>query len=98
MEPTLHEGDLLLVLYGIGPRPGGLGLVQLPPDRSGAPRPVSVKRLRHDPDESTRWWVDSDNPREGVTSFDIGAVGADALLARVLCRLPGRHPAGRPPA
>ena len=23
MEPTLHEGDRLVVLYGVRPRPGG---------------------------------------------------------------------------
>ena len=30
MEPTLHAGDLLLVLHGGRPRSGGLLVVRLP--------------------------------------------------------------------
>ena len=37
MEPTLHEGDRLVVLYGVRPRPGRMALVRLPDDDSGAP-------------------------------------------------------------
>ncbi len=88
MLPTLHDGDVLLVLHGARPR-AGLALVRLPPDRSGTPRPVSVKRLTGpDPDDARRWWVDSDNAAEGVTSFDIGSLPEDDVLARVVLRLP----------
>ena len=34
------------------------------------------------------WWVDSDNAAEGVTSFDVGSLAEDDVLARVLLRLP----------
>src|SRR5450756_2205370 len=63
MEPTLHEGDRLLVLYGARPRRGKLAIVRLPDDASGAPRPLSVKRLsRRDPEGSDGWWIERDNP------------------------------------
>ncbi len=88
MLPTLRDGDVLLVLHGARVRPG-LALVRLPPDRSGRPRPVSVKRVTgRDPQDGRRWWVDSDNAAEGVTSFDVGSVAGEDILARVLLRLP----------
>lgn len=88
MEPTLRDGDVLLVVVGLAPRVGRLALVRLPPDRDGALRPVSVKRLRgRDPDDEQRWWIDSDNPREGVTSFDVGSLSRSDVLARVICRV-----------
>jgi hypothetical protein len=80
MLPTLTEGDRLLVLYGGRPRPGSLVLVGLPE------RPVSVKRvLRREPDGG--WWVERDNPGEGVDSWSLGAVPDSDLLAVVLLRL-----------
>ncbi|WP_200942539.1 S24/S26 family peptidase [Knoellia sp. Soil729] len=88
MEPTLHEGDLLLTLWGARPRRGCVAVVHLPPDRAGADRPVSVKRITGpDPVEGSRWWLDSDNPREGVTSFDVGSIAPDDVLATVVARL-----------
>ena len=42
MEPGLHEGDRLLVLYGARPRCGRLAIVRLPNDAAGAPRPLAV--------------------------------------------------------
>ena len=54
-------------------------------------RPLSVKRLlRAEPDG---WWVERDNPAEGVDSWSAGTVPPDGLLAVVLLRLwprPGR--------
>jgi hypothetical protein len=99
MEPTLHEGDRLLVLYGGRPRPGRMALVRLPPGPDG-PRPLSVKRVSgHAPDGHAGWWVERDNPREGVDSWLVGAIPEADVLARVLCRLPGhgrRRVAGGP--
>jgi phage repressor protein C with HTH and peptisase S24 domain len=86
MSPTLAERDLLLVRWGAPARAGRLGVVRLPGDR-----PVSVKRLgRRDADG---WWLERDNPGEGVDSWQVGAIGDDDVLALVLARLwprPGR--------
>lgn len=94
MEPTLSEGDLLLALWGARVRPGDVAVVRLPPDASGQPRPVSVKRIHGaDPRSPNRWWLDSDNPREGVTSFDVGSLDPADVLAVVVARIsprPGR--------
>jgi len=89
MEPTLYEGDRLLVLYGARPRRGKLALVVLPDSRAGVARPLAVKRLtRPDPDGSDGWWVERDNPAEGLDSWAVGSIRADGILARVLVRLP----------
>ena len=91
MEPALHEGDRLLVMYGARPRRGKLAIVRLPDDAAGAPRPLAVKRLsRRDPEGGDGWWVERDNPREGLDSWTVGAIPAAGIRARVLLRLPGR--------
>jgi hypothetical protein len=93
MEPGLHEGDRLLVLYGARPRRGKLAIVRLPDDATGAPRPLSVKRLLcRDPEGSGGWWVERDNPKEGLDSWTagIGAIPVSGIQARVLLRVPGR--------
>jgi signal peptidase I len=41
MQPTLYDGDRLLVAHGAAPRPGGLVVVRLP---DGV---VAVKRAHH---------------------------------------------------
>jgi hypothetical protein len=89
MLPTLRDGDVLLVRYGARPRVGRLALVDLPADEFGQPRPVAVKRVTGpDPSGSGGWWVERDNPAEGVDSWLVGAVPADAVRAVVLVRLP----------
>ena len=91
MEPALHEGDRLLVLYGARPRRGKLAIVRLPDDTAGAPRPLAVKRLScPDPQGGDGWWVERDNPREGLDSWAIGAIPAAGIRARVIVRLPQR--------
>lgn len=90
MEPTLRDGDRLLVRAvtggaADGAAPGRLVVVRLP-----GGRPLAVKRLlRSGPDG---WWVERDNPREGVDSWQVGAVAGDDRLAVVLARL---HPLPR---
>lgn len=92
MEPTLREGDLLLVLWGARPRAGSLAIVELPRDEHGTTRPIAVKRITGtDPDDSTRWWVERDNPRAGVDSWSVGSLTDEAILARVLLRTPCRR-------
>jgi phage repressor protein C with HTH and peptisase S24 domain len=79
MEPTLHAGDVLLVLHGGRPRVGGLLVVRLP---DGV---VAVKRaVRREPDG---WWVERDNPREGVDSWVVGTIPDRDVVARVLTRV-----------
>ena len=93
MEPALHEGDRLLVLYGARPRCGKLAIVRLPNDAAGAPRPLAVKRLTGpDPEGGDGWWVERDNPKEGLDSWaaDVGAIPAACIRARVLLRVPER--------
>lgn len=80
MEPTLQEGDRLLVAYGTTPRAGRLVVVRLP----GVPGLV-VKRLAFTTDDG--WWVERDNPREGVDSWHVGAVPQEDLLAVVIARI-----------
>ncbi len=80
MEPTLREGDRLLVRHGARPRVGRMAVVRLP---DGV---VAVKRVvRHEPDGG--WWVERDNPREGVDSWTVGAIPDDAVVARVVTRV-----------
>jgi hypothetical protein len=90
MEPTLHEGDRLLVLYGVRPRLGRLALVRLPDDDRGVPRPLAVKRVtRPAPDGADGWWVERDNPREGVDSWLVGSIPTRDVRGVVVLRLPG---------
>jgi len=85
MLPTYRDGDVLLVLRGVRPRPGRTAVVRLPPDAAGRPRPLSVKRVSGpDPGAPHRWWVDSDNAAEGVTSFDVGSLSSDDIVAVVV--------------
>ena len=83
MQPTLRDGDRLLVSYGRPVRIGDLVLVRLPGDR-----PVAVKRaVRAEPGG---WFVERDNPNEGVDSWSIGPVSSDLILAVVLARIAPR--------
>ncbi len=80
MLPTLRPGDRLLVRYDAQARPGSLVLVRFPG------RPLAVKRLlRHEP--AGGWWVERDNPAEGVDSWSLGAVAEHDLVAVVLGRI-----------
>lgn len=79
MLPTLREGDRLLVRYGAKPVPGRIVIVRLP---DGV---IAVKRATgHGPDG---WWIERDNPREGVDSWAVGAIADDDVLGVVLLRL-----------
>lgn len=80
MEPTLHDGDHLLVRWRAAvPGPGRLVVVRWPG------RPLSVKRvLLHDHEGV---WVERDNPREGVDSWSAGPVRPGDVLGTVLLRL-----------
>jgi len=78
MRPTLQDGDRLLIAYGRRPVPGSLVVVRLPGPV------VSVKRaVRRVPDG---WWVERDNPAEGVDSWLVGAIPDDDVIAVVVLR------------
>ncbi|GLY17941.1 hypothetical protein LWF15_29445 [Kineosporia rhizophila] len=90
MEPHLHDGDRLVVRWDRAAvraaRPGTVAVVRLP-----GSRPLSVKRLAFREQDS--WWVERDNPAEGVDSWQVGAVAEQDVLAVALFRLwptPGR--------
>lgn len=91
MLPTLHDGDRLLVLHGARPRTGRLAVVRLP---DGV---VAVKRVVRR--EADGWWVERDNPREGVDSWTVGAIAPDDVVAYVLLRVwpPARRRRPGPP-
>ncbi|WP_268807154.1 S26 family signal peptidase [Nostocoides australiense] len=99
MAPTLRDGDLVLVRRR-PPRAGALAVVRLPPDADGMPRPLAIKRVTgRDPGDPQRWWVERDNPREGVDSWLVGSLATADILAVAVLRLwprPGRLPG--PPA
>ncbi len=79
MQPTLYDGDRLLVRHGRPPRPGGLVVVRLP---DGV---VAVKRAVRR--ETAGWWVERDNPAEGVDSWSVGVIPDHDVLAAVVIRL-----------
>ena len=85
MLPTLADGDVLLVRGGgrvrRRARQGRLVVARLSPDR-----PLSVKRLGLR--DADGWWVERDNPAEGVDSWQLGSSVPDAgILGLVLLRV-----------
>ncbi len=82
MEPTLRDGDLLLVDQQARVNPGRLVVVTLPDGT------VAVKRVVFwFTPEPAGWWVERDNPREGVDSWTAGAIAPRAVLGVVRARL-----------
>ncbi len=81
MEPTILDGDRLLVRWGAAPVAGRVAVVRLPGDR-----PLAVKRLLRR-DESGGWWVERDNPAVGVDSWLVGAIAIEDVLALVVGRV-----------
>jgi hypothetical protein len=85
MLPTLRDGDRLLVRArrpgrDRDPAPGALLVVRLP-----GGRPEAVKRLLRRADGG--WWVERDNPAEGVDSWLVGAIPDGDLVGVVRARL-----------
>jgi SOS-response transcriptional repressor LexA len=79
MEPTLRDGDRLLVRYGGHVREKSLVVVRLPD------RPIAVKRAERRVDGG--WWVVRDNPHDGVDSWTVGAVADADVVAVVVARV-----------
>ncbi len=90
MEPTLHERDRLLVRWGASPSVGDVVVIRL---RDG--QPLIVKRIVHrDPDG---WWVERDNPDEGLDSWSFGAIPDANVLGVIRWRLRPLRKFGRIP-
>ena len=88
MEPTYHDGDRLVVAWGLPPRIGHPAIVALPSGPDG-PRPLAVKRVTgRDPADPSRWWVERDSDAIGVDSWTVGSVAPEDIKALVLTRLP----------
>jgi hypothetical protein len=113
MLPTLRPGDHLLVRWGAPVAPGRLVVVRLPPagvsdgtsagvsDGTSASvsggKVLAVKRAWRR--EAAGWWVERDNPAEGVDSWRVGAVPEADVLGVVLVRYwPPDNRLGRRPA
>ncbi len=79
MQPTLYDGDRLLVDHARRPKVGRLLVVRLP---DGV---VAVKRAVRR--ERGGWWVERDNPEEGVDSWSVGAIADEDVVAVVLLRV-----------
>lgn len=91
MAPTYVDGDRLLVAYGVRPRVGRAHVIRLPDGADGR-RPVAVKRITRAVDDG--WWVERDNPAEGVDSWLVGGIPTADVLGVVLLRLPRWSAAG----
>jgi signal peptidase I len=79
MQPTLLDGDRLLVQHGAVPRAGDLVVVRLPDGT------VAVKRATRR--DGAGWWVERDNPAEGVDSWRVGAIPDRDVVAVVRSRV-----------
>jgi len=77
MNPTLREGDRLLISYRRRPRVGQIALVRFDDV-------VAIKRLSLL--ENDQWWFSRDNSAEGVDSWTRGvpSTSADVLGTAVL--------------
>jgi nickel-type superoxide dismutase maturation protease len=79
MLPTLGEGDRLLVRYGAPVRAGAVVVARFP-DGTLVVKRASVR-------EGDGWWVERDNPREGVDSSNVGTIPDADVLAVAVVRL-----------
>lgn len=79
MEPTLLDGDLLLVDRRRAIRPATVAVVLLPDRTTAVKRVTSLQR--------DGWWVERDNPRHGVDSWSVGAIPDRDVVGLVVARL-----------
>ena len=84
MEPTLRQGDRLLVSYRRGAREGDVVLARF------ADGTLAVKRAggrRTTRSGAPAWWLVSDNPAEGVDSRHRGPVPDEGVIAVTVARI-----------
>jgi len=89
MSPALHDGDVVLVRFGVPVRPGDVVLVRWP----ARPMQLSVKRAVHAVDGG--WWVAGDNTFGSTDSEQLGPAEVLAVVRARLWPHPGRVPAAR---
>ncbi len=84
MEPTLRDGDRLLVSYAAAPAPGDLVVARFPDGTVAVKRAAERRPVRSG---APGWWLLSDNPDEGLDSRHRGPLGEEAVLGVVRLRL-----------
>lgn len=84
MEPTLREGDRLLVRYGVVPDSGALVMARFADGTLAVKRAAGRRSLRSG---GPGWWLLSDNADEGVDSRHRGPVADADVHAVVLARV-----------
>lgn len=84
MEPTLREGDRLLVRYAAPVRPGLLVLARFPDGTLVVKRAVERRTGRRG---GPAWWLLSDAPERGVDSRHRGPIEEADIRAVVLARV-----------
>jgi phage repressor protein C with HTH and peptisase S24 domain len=84
MEPTLSDGDRLLVVYAAAPAAGDVVLAQFADGTVAVKRAAEQRSLRSG---GPGWWLLSDNPEEGIDSRHRGPVPNEYVLAVVRLRL-----------
>jgi phage repressor protein C with HTH and peptisase S24 domain len=84
MEPTLREGDRLLVRYDAVPAAGQLVVARFADGTLAVKRAEGRRALRSG---GSGWWLLSDNPVEGVDSRHRGPVADADVRAVVLGRV-----------
>ena len=84
MEPTLRDGDRLLVSYAARPVVGDLVVARFVDGTVAVKRSAERRETRSG---GPGWWLLSDNPVEGVDSRHRGPVADSAVLAVVRLRV-----------
>ncbi|PUA80283.1 peptidase S24 [Nocardioides currus] len=84
MEPTLRDGDRLLVSYAAAPAADAVVLARFADGTVAVKRAVERRTLRTG---GPGWWLLSDNPDEGVDSRHRGPVEDGSVLGVVRLRL-----------
>ena len=83
MVPALHDEDIVLVRWGVRPRPGQVVLVTW----ASRPGQLSVKRASHEVDGG--WHVVGDNPYASTDSEHLGPAEVLGVVKARLWPRPG---------
>jgi phage repressor protein C with HTH and peptisase S24 domain len=84
MEPTLRDGDRLLVSYRRTPRPRDLVVARFADGTTAVKRAAERRTTRSG---APGWWLLSDNPDEGVDSRHRGPVADTEVIAVTVARV-----------